>query len=73
MIGAIDYAHFADLCSEKSLNARKAGKDCSRLFHCLLLKNQGPRVFESLVFDLDTQSISIYIQEINVHYFEAQR
>lgn len=42
MIENIDYAHYADLCSEKSLNARKAGKDCQRLFHCLLLKQEGP-------------------------------
>ena len=67
MIENIDYAHYADLCSEKSLNARKAGKDCQRLFHCLLLKREGPQVFNSLIFDLDAQSISIYIEEINVH------
>jgi len=67
MIEAIDYAAFADLCSEKSLNARKAGRDCQRLFHCLLLKEQGPRVVESLLFDLDAQSISLYIEEINIH------
>jgi len=68
MIDAIDYAAFADLCSEKSLNARKAGRDCQKLFHCLLLKEQGPRVVESLLFDLDAQSISLYIQEINIHH-----
>ena len=67
LIENIDYAHYADLCSEKSLNARKAGKDCQRLFHCLLLKQEGPQVYNSLIFDLDAQSISIYIEEINVH------
>jgi hypothetical protein len=41
------------MCSEKSLNARKAGKECTKLFHCLLLKEEGPRVCESLIFDLD--------------------
>lgn len=68
MIEAIDYKHYAELCSEKSLNARKAGKDCQRLFHCLLLKQEGPQVFNSLVFDVDAQSISIYIEEINIHH-----
>lgn len=68
MIDGIDYAHYADLCSEKSLNARRAGKDCQRLFHCLLLKEEGPKVFECLIFDVDSQSISIYIDEINIHY-----
>ena len=67
MIEAIDYAAYADLCSEKSLNARKAGRDCQRLFHCLLLKERGPRVVEALLFDLDAQSISLYIEEINIH------
>ena len=38
MIDSIDYAKYAEICSEKSLNARKAGKDCQRLFHCLLIK-----------------------------------
>jgi DIS3-like exonuclease 2 len=54
LIENIDYAAYADMCSEKSLNARKAGKECTKLFHCLLLKEEGPRVYESLVFDVDS-------------------
>ena len=53
LIEKIDYAAYAEMCSEKSLNARKAGKECTKLFHCLLLKDEGPRVYESLVFDVD--------------------
>jgi DIS3-like exonuclease 2 len=53
LIGGIDYKHYAELCSEKSYNARRAGKECQKLFHCLLLKQQGPRAFTSLVFDVD--------------------
>lgn len=67
LIEQIDYAAYAELCSEKSYNARRAGKDCQRLFHCLLLKQHGPQVFEALVFDLDAQSISVYLHSINVH------
>lgn len=68
LIEGIDYARYAELCSEKSLNARRAGKDCQRLFHCLLLKKEGPKVFDCLIFDVDAQSISVYIDEINIHY-----
>jgi len=68
LIDGIDYASYAELCSEKSYNARKAGKDCQRLFHCLLLKNEGPRVYDCLIFDVDHQSISVYVQEINIHH-----
>ena len=68
LIEGIDYAGYAELCSEKSYNARKASKDCQRLFHCLLLKEEGPRVYECLVFDVEAMSISVYIQEINIHY-----
>lgn len=38
LIEGIDYCGFAELCSDKSYSARRAGKDCQRLFHCLLLK-----------------------------------
>jgi len=68
LIAGIDYAHYADLCSEKSYNARRAGKACQRLFHCLLLKQEGPKVFECLIFDVDARSISVYIEEINIHH-----
>lgn len=68
LIENIDYAAYAEMCSEKSLNARKAGKECTKLFHCLLLKEEGPRVYESLVFDVDSYGVHLYIDEINIHH-----
>ena len=67
-IEGIDYASWAELCSEKGYNARKAGKECQRLFHCLMLKQEGPQAFEALVFDVENMAISVYIEEINVHH-----
>ena len=68
LIDQIDYARYAEMCSEKSGNARKAGKDCQKLFHCLLLKAEGPRVYDALVFDVDGQYAHVGIEEINVHH-----
>ena len=65
----MDYTGYADLCSEKSLAAKRASTQCTRLFHCLLMKSQGQRVFETLLFDLDQSgNISIYIDEVNMHH-----
>ena len=33
----------------------------------MLLKKNGVRVFESLLFDMDQGSISIYLDEVNMH------
>lgn len=67
LIENIDYAHYADLCSEKSLNARKAGKDCQKLFHCLLIKAEGPRVYTAVVFDVDQHHVYLSIDPLNMH------
>lgn len=64
----MDYSNYAEMCSEKSYNAKKASTQCQRLFHCLMLKNDGVKVFETLLFDMDQGSISIYIDEINMHH-----
>jgi len=34
----------------------------------LLLKTEGVKVFETLLFDMDHGSISIYIDEVNMHH-----
>jgi exoribonuclease R len=69
LIELLDYSDYADLCSEKSLNAKRASTQCTRLFHCLLLKEQGQRVFETLLFDIEANgNISIYIEEVNMHH-----
>lgn len=39
VLESTDYAKLAEDCSEKSYNARRAGKECQRLFHCLHLKH----------------------------------
>jgi len=65
----MDYTEYAEQCSEKSLNAKRASTQCTRLFHCLLLKHQGTRVYETLLFDMEQSgTISIYIDEINMHH-----
>ena len=68
LIEGMDYSYYAEMCSEKSLNAKKASTSCTRLFHCLMLKNQGVRVFDTLLFDIDNGAISIYIDEVNMHH-----
>lgn len=57
LIDSIDYSRYGELCTEKSLNAKKASQNCQRLFHCMLLKSQGERAFEALIFDVDNQGI----------------
>jgi hypothetical protein len=65
----MDYSEYADSCSEKSLNAKRASTQCTRLFHCLLLKSQGIKTFETLLFDMDPVGIIlVYIDEINLHH-----
>ncbi len=69
LIDTMDYSEYAEQCSEKSLNAKRASTQCTRLFHCLLLKAQGTRVYDTLLFDMDYNGvISIYIDEINMHH-----
>ena len=67
MIELMDYSNYAELCSEKSYNAKKASTMCTRLFHCLMLKSQGIKIYETLLFDIDSGTVSIYIDEINMH------
>jgi hypothetical protein len=33
-----------------------------------MLKSNGVKVFETLLFDMDHGSISIYLDEVNMHY-----
>jgi exoribonuclease R len=41
VIENMDYTTYAENCSEKALNSKRAGQQCQRLFHCLLLKESG--------------------------------
>jgi len=63
----LDYGEYAEEISDKSFNARKASKDCERLFHCLLLRDHGLRAYEALVFDVDQHHIVLYVDELNLH------
>lgn len=63
----LDYGEYVDLISQNSYNARKASKDCVTLFHCLLLKEHGPRVYEALIYDIEGNfSANIYVKELNL-------
>jgi exoribonuclease R len=67
MLDGLDYSEYAEEISDKSYNARNASKDCQKLFHCLLLKDHGARVYDALIFDVDHNTISVYIHDINMH------
>jgi len=66
-IDGLDYSELTEAISEKSFKARKASKDCQTLFHCLLLKEHGPRVYNCLIFDVEPTNLMIYIEELNIH------
>ena len=66
-IDGLDYAELAEIITEKSFNSRLASRDCTTLFHCLLLKEHGKRVYNSLIFDIESHQISVYVEELNIH------
>ena len=66
VLDGLDYGEYVDQISTNSYNARKASKDCVTLFHCLLLKEHGPRVFDALVYDLEGNfTANIHVKELN--------
>lgn len=69
VIEKMDYSAYAENCSEKSLNSKRASKQCNRLFHCLLLKNEsGAQSHECLVYDLDEHSLHIHLEKFNLNH-----
>jgi exoribonuclease R len=66
-IDGLDYSDYAESISEKSFNSRKASKECQTLFHCFLLKDQGPRVYDCLIFDIDSSYLNIFVEELNLN------
>jgi len=66
-IDGLDYSDHAEIISEKSFSSRKASKECQTLFHCFLLKEHGPKVFEVLIFDVDTNYLHVYLEEMNIN------
>lgn len=65
-LDGLDYSEYADEISAKSYNARKASRECVHLFHCLLLKQNGPRVFDALIYDVEQSSIKIFVAELSM-------
>lgn len=63
----LDYTEYANDISEKTYNAKRASMDCETLFHCLIIKDFGSKVFEALVFDVDYNQVSLYIHDLNIH------
>jgi exoribonuclease R len=66
-IDGIDYSEYAEIITEKSINSRKASRECQTLFHCFLLKEHGPKAFDCLIYDLDTNNLNVYLEELNLH------
>lgn len=66
-LDGLDYSDYAEAISEKSFNARKASRECQTLFHCFILKEHGPKVFEALIYDVDTNYLHVYLEELNIH------
>ena len=67
-IDGLDYSELTEIISDKSYNARKASKECTTLFHCLLLKEHGQRVYDCVIFDVEPTHLMIYIEEMNIHH-----
>jgi exoribonuclease R len=66
-IDGIDYSDYAEQISEQSYNSRKASKECQTLFHCFLLKDHGPRVYDCLIFDVESSYLNVYVEELNLN------
>ena len=63
----LDYGEYVDEISNKSYNARKASKDCVTLFHCLLLREHGAKVYDCLIYDIEGNwSVNIFVRELNL-------
>ena len=67
LLHGLDYSEYAADVSTKTYNAKRASKDCEHLFHCLILKDHGMRVYEALIFDVEYNTVSLYIHELNMH------
>lgn len=66
-LDGLDYSEYVEDITEKSYNARKASRDCVTLFHCLLLKEHGSRVFDAIIFDIEgSWSVNVYVKELNL-------
>jgi len=66
---SMDCEGIAELCSLKTGCTKGADRKCERLYHCLMLKKEGPKVYEGLIFDVEPKSFRFYIEELNMSQF----
>lgn len=65
----IDYQKFVEYCSDRYLTAKYASSTCTKLYHCIFLKNtQTHEGVDAYVYDMTKHTISFYIASINVNY-----
>mmetsp|Transcript_1040 Transcript_1040/g.997 ORF Transcript_1040/g.997 Transcript_1040/m.997 type:complete len:414 (-) Transcript_1040:51-1292(-) len=65
----IDYKTYVAYCSDRYLTAKYASSTCTKLYHCIFLKNtQTQEGVDAYVYDMTSKSISFYIASINVNY-----
>jgi DIS3-like exonuclease 2 len=69
VIENIDYKKFVEYCSERYLTAKYASSTCTKLYHCIFLKNTQVREgVDAYVYDVNAKNIFFYIASINVNY-----
>lgn len=69
VIENIDYKKYVEYCSDRYLTAKYASSTCTKLYHCIFLKNtQVKEGVDAYVYDMTTKTISFYIASINVNY-----
>lgn len=69
VIKDIDYKKFVEYCSDRYLTAKYASSTCTKLYHCIFLKNtMAKEGVDAYVYDMASRSISFYIASINVNY-----
>ena len=69
IIENIDYKKYVEYCSDRYLTAKYASSTCTKLYHCIFLKNtQVNQGVDAYVYDMNLNSIFFYIASINVNY-----
>jgi len=69
IIEGIDYKKFVEYCSDRYLTSKYASSTCTKLYHCIFLKNtQVNEGVDAYVYDMNAKTIFFYIASINVNY-----
>lgn len=72
-IESMDVERITELCTTLSSNSKYADRKVERLYHCLMIKKEGPKVFEVLIFDVESRSFNFYIPELGMNQFYRLR